>query len=166
MRRLALLALVTCACGVARTAAITSPVSPSILPEAKVTYDADVAGTVRGHVRHRTTDAPLGNAIVLLRSSNIPDLEMTTDDYGRYSFQGLPPGTYTVQVLVGQADVAKVFALPDNTKFRANFSVDPERSVVCGLPVMPNNQMDQSLLSVTSASEARLLHRPVTRFGL
>lgn len=168
MRRLALLALVTCACGVPRTSSVppTPSASPSVLPEAKITYDAEVTGAVNGHVRHRTTDAPLGNAIVLLQSSAIPDLEMTTDDFGRYSFEGLPSGTYTVQVLVGQADVAKVFTLPDSAKFRANFAIDPERPFVCGFPVMPDNPMDQSLFSVTNASEARLLQSPVTRVGL
>ncbi len=156
MRRLALLALVTCACGVPRTAPISPASSPSVLPEAKITYDAKVTGMVKGQVRHRSTDAPLGNAIVLLRSSGIPDLEMTTDHYGRYSFEGLPSGTYTVQVLVGQADVAKVLALPDSAKFRANFSIDPESPFVCGLPITQDNRMDQSLFSVTNPSGARL----------
>lgn len=166
MRRLALLALVTCACGVPRTAPITPSAAPSAHPEAKVTYDADATGAVKGLVRHRSTDAPLGNAIVVLHSRGIPDLEMTTDDYGRYNFDGLPPGTYTVQVLVGQADVAKVFALPDSAEFRANFSVDPENRFVCRLPASSDGALNQSLFSVTSPSEARLLQGSVTRYGL
>ncbi len=166
MRRLALLALVTCACSVPRTAPRTPSTPPSIHPETTVTYDAQVSGRVNGQVRHPNTDVPLENAIVLLSSRGIPDLEMTTDEFGRYGFEGLPPGTYTVQVLVGQADVAKVFALPDNAKFRANFSIDPENPFVCTLPSMRNDRMDQSLFSVTNRSEARLLQNPVTRYGL
>lgn len=166
MRRLALLAFVTCACGVPRTAPVTPSAPPSAHPEAKVIYDAEATGAVNGLVRHHSTDAPLGNAIVVLQSSGIPDLEMTTDDYGRYSFEGLPAGTYTVQVLVGQADVAKVFALPDSAKFRANFSVDPENRFVCQLPASKNSALNQSLFSVTSPTEARLLQGSVTRYGL
>ena len=93
MRRLALLAFVTCACGVPRTAPVTPSAAPSAHPEATVTYDADATGAVKGLVRHHSTDAPLGNAIVVLHSKAIPDLEMTTDDYGRYSFEGLPAGS-------------------------------------------------------------------------
>lgn len=132
MRRLALLALVTCACGVPRVVPLTH--APAVRSEPTVTYDADAAGSVRGLVRHHTTEAPLGNAIVVLQSSSIPALEMTTDEYGRYAFAGLPAGTYTVQILVGQADVSKVFTLPDSAKFRANFSVDPENAFACPLP--------------------------------
>lgn len=166
MRRLALLALVTCACGVPRTAPVVPSPTSAIRPVTAVTYDEAAGGSINGRVHHRSTDAPLGNAIVLLRSKGIPDLEMTTDDYGRYGFEGLPSGTYIIQVLVGQADVAKVFALPDSAKFRANFSVDPENPFVCRLPATRDNRIDQSLFSVTSSSEARLLQRPVTRYGL
>ncbi|MGH1346004.1 MAG: carboxypeptidase-like regulatory domain-containing protein [Nannocystales bacterium] len=166
MRRLALLALVTCACGVPKTVSVSPATSHSVLPEAKITYDTRATGAVKGHVRHQSTDAPLGNAVVLLRSNDTPDLEMTTDAYGRYSFEGLPPSTYTLQVLVGQADVAKVFALPDSARFRANFLVDPEQPFVCRLPSVQHSPMDQSLFSVTNESETRLLQQPVTRYGL
>lgn len=166
MRRLALMAVAICACGVPQTVPVTPSAGSGIRPVAAVTYDEAVGGSVNGRVRHRNTDAPLGNAIVVLQSRSIPDLEMTTDDYGRYSFEGLPPGMYTIQVLVGQADVAKVFALPESAKFRANFSVDPENPFVCKLPAGRRSPMDQSLFSVTSPSEARLLQSPRTHYGL
>lgn len=164
MRRLALLTLVTCACGVAQVAPVTH--APSVRPEPTVVHDADVAGSVRGLVRHSSTDAALGNAIVVLQSSGIPALEVTTDEYGRYAFSGLPAGTYTVQVLVGQADVSKVFTLPDSANFRANFSVDPENAFTCRLPTAAGTEMDRSLLSLTNPTEARLWQRAVTHYGL
>ncbi len=165
MPRLALLALVTCACGIPKTAPVPPRAGP-LHPEAKVTYDDAATGALNGSVRHQSTDAPLGNAIVVLRSQGMPDLEMMTDDYGRYRFEGLPAGTYTVQVLVGHADVAKVFALTDSAKFSTTFSVDPENRIGCRLPASSDGDLDQSLFSVTSPAEARLLQVVVTRYRL
>jgi tetratricopeptide (TPR) repeat protein len=51
--------------------------------------------------------------------------EVITDPRGIYAFEQLPQGTYTVQVLAGQADVSKVLTLRHDVRMRANFGIDP-----------------------------------------
>lgn len=163
MRRLALLALLVAGCAAPRASQSAAPFA--VYEEPSLTCDASQGGAISGTVRHRDTDVPLGNALVVLESSALAgDGELTTDEYGRFRFDGLPPGTYTVLVLVGQAAVSQVFTLPEHATYRANFAVDPERHVIaCGCSVPP---LDQSLLSVTDEAEARLLGMPKTRYGL
>ena len=77
-------------------------------------------------------------------------------------FDGLPPGTYTIQVLVGHANVSKVLTLPDSMSARANFRLHPERDrIVCRFPAWVQ-LADDSLFSVTDAAEIRLLRIPKT----
>ncbi len=81
---------------------------------------------IQGLVRHSKTRDPVKGALVVLTCPCLTAArETTTDDNGHYSFEGLPPGAYSVQVLAGQADVSKLLTLPARAKVRANFSVDP-----------------------------------------
>ncbi len=128
-----------------------------------MTCDASERGTISGAVRHEETDVALGNALVVLQSSALQSpQELMTDEYGRYRFEGLPPGTYTVQVLVGQANVNKVVTLPEHASFRANFAVDPESRFYRCL-WRPAPRLDESMFSVTDDREARLVGIPKTR---
>lgn len=163
MRRAVLLTLLACACGFQRAPAASIPAPILPYAEPSISCDAGAEGTISGVVRHEETDAPLGSAIVVLQSTSLPGpLELMTDHYGRYRFDGLPPGTYTLQVLVGQADVSKVFSLPESAKFRANFALDPEDDgFVCRMPVM-RVLSDTSMFSITDEAEARLLGVPRT----
>lgn len=91
-------------------------------------------------------------------------MELTTDDYGRFVFDGLPPGTYTVQAMFGHADISRVVQLEKDATAVANFSADPGEFRGCVL-VYQGPLMDESLFEVTRV-EARLLGVPKTRRGL
>lgn len=85
------------------------------------------AGVISGVVRNEQTNEVLPNALVVLQCTCLDgSREAQTNHNGIYAFRGLPPGTYTVQVLAGTADVSKVTTLPRGAKFRANFSLDPK----------------------------------------
>lgn len=124
MRRLALLSMLVPGCAVPQVEA--APPS-SAYEEPSLTCDASERGTISGAIRHRDTDVALGNALVVLQSNALDgERELMTDEYGRYRFEGLPRGTYTVQVLVGQANVNTVVTLREHANHRANFVVDPD----------------------------------------
>jgi hypothetical protein len=90
------------------------------------TAEAASNGTISGVVSDQKTKAPIPNALVILQCSCLQgSRETQTNDNGLYAFRDLPPGTYTIQILAGQADVSKVATLPTGAKFRANFTVDP-----------------------------------------
>lgn len=146
-----------CAAGCAFTPAKAPPSLPATVSIASGT------SSISGRVSHQETKEPLSRALMLLHSRDLPvPLEAWTDDNGLYAFRGLPPGTYTVQVLYGQADQSKVTTLPADAKFHAHFRFDPDRRLGCsGLPSRPG--INRSLLSL-SENEARILGRPqVTR---
>jgi protocatechuate 3,4-dioxygenase beta subunit len=70
-------------------------------------------GVISGHVKHAKTGEPIEDALVILQCSCLRGRrETVTNTNGVYAFKGLPAGTYTVQVLAGQADVSKVVVLP------------------------------------------------------
>ena len=129
--------------------------------------DAADAASISGHVVDQDTREPLANALVVLQSTALQGTRETqTNDKGLYAFRDLPPGTYTIQVLYRQADISKVTTLPTGAKFRANFSLDPDRDgIVCRLPGVRYRPLDESLLSVDD-DEARLRGLPRTRRGL
>ncbi|MBK8261767.1 MAG: TonB-dependent receptor [Nannocystis sp.] len=84
-------------------------------------------GTISGVVSDQTSGDKIESAIVVLQCACIQGTRETrTNADGLYSFRNLPPGTYTIQVLYGQADVSKITNLPRGAKFRANFSLDPK----------------------------------------
>jgi hypothetical protein len=70
-------------------------------------------GIISGVVTHRRTKERIPNALVILQCACLSGARETqTNVNGLYAFRNLPPGTYTVQVLTGQADVSKVVTLP------------------------------------------------------
>lgn len=71
------------------------------------------SGRITGVVTHSKTRAPIPDALVVLQCACLGGpRETSTDARGRYAFAELGPGVYTVQVLVGQADVTKVISVP------------------------------------------------------
>ena len=69
-------------------------------------------GTISGVVRHQETEERIEGALVVLQCACLSGpRETQTNSSGLYRFSGLPAGTYTVQVLVGQAVVSKVVTL-------------------------------------------------------
>jgi hypothetical protein len=88
---------------------------------------AGSGGAIAGSIQHEGIAG--AGAIVILQSTALPSqLEAITDERGIYSFEGLPPGNYTIQVLWGKANTSKIVQLPTDGRFRANFSVNPEQS--------------------------------------
>jgi hypothetical protein len=84
-------------------------------------------GRINGLVEHSVEDGPIADALVVLQCSCLPaQQERFTDERGLYTFDGLPEGNYTIQVLKGKANTSKVTHLPEGAKFRANFSINPE----------------------------------------
>ncbi len=151
-----------------------APDTPSLAPEpapsAATSDDGPTATndtTISGVVIDRETREPLDSALVVLQSTALPGTRETqTNDKGLYAFRNLPPGTYTIQVLYQQADIAKVMTLARGVNFRANFGIDPDDDgIVCDLPGDWYRPLDESLLSV-DADEARLRGLPRTRRGL
>lgn len=83
-------------------------------------------GVISGHIRTNEGE-PIADALVVLQSTQLPaQREVMTNASGIYLFAELPAGSYTVQVLAGQANVSKITQLPENARFRANFTLDPE----------------------------------------
>lgn len=73
------------------------------------------AGEIAGQIRHSKTGEPIRNALVMLQCACLSSpRETQTNEHGLYAFRGLPAGTYTIQVLVGGADVSKVVTLPSS----------------------------------------------------
>ena len=68
---------------------------------------------IQGIVRSDKTREPVGNAIVVLQCACLESArETVTSPQGLYHFGGLGPGTYTIEVLIGEADLSKVVTLP------------------------------------------------------
>jgi hypothetical protein len=67
---------------------------------------------LQGIVRHARTREPLPNALVILQCTCLTGMrEQITNEHGLYRFRDLPRGTYTVQVLAGEANVSKIVQL-------------------------------------------------------
>ncbi len=106
-------------CASAMAAGATSLMAPQ-------TAAAADQGAISGVVTNSKTKEKVKTALVVLQCTCLQGTRETkTNDSGLYVFRDLPPGTYTIQVLAGQADISKVTTLPRDAKFRANFSVDP-----------------------------------------
>ncbi len=105
------------------SAAVVVPAAVLLAPQSAAAADE---GAISGVVTNTKTKEKLKGALVILQCTCLQGTRETqTNESGLYAFRDLPPGTYTIQVLVGQADVSKVTTLPRGAKFRANFSLDP-----------------------------------------
>ena len=93
-------------------------------------------GVISGVVKNSNNDQPIENAVVVLQCTCLgSQQERMTNARGIYSFQDLPSGNYTIQVLSGKANVSKITQLPRGAKFRANFSLNPEQDQVIEIVV-------------------------------
>lgn len=89
-------------------------------------------GRISGVVVHAETRAPLDAALVILQCSCLDgDLDVTTDDHGRYAFEGLAPGSYSVRALAGQADEARSVVLEDAGDAWAGIAAEPGDETFC-----------------------------------
>ncbi|MGB1013327.1 MAG: YfbK domain-containing protein [Nannocystaceae bacterium] len=103
-------------------------------------------GTIIGVVRSFKTNEVVANALVVLQCTCLQgNHETQTNAEGFYAFRNLPPGNYTIQILVGNANVSKIVTLPKDARFRANFKVDPNSEFKRLIRVK-----SQSISSVTS----------------
>ena len=106
-------------------AAAPKPMARPATPSSEV--DRKASGTISGVVHDPDTKKKIPDALVILQCTCLSGTRETkTNRNGLYAFRHLPPGTYTVQVLAGTADVSKVTTLPRGAKFRANFKVSPD----------------------------------------
>jgi hypothetical protein len=137
---LVVVALAGCA-----TAAVESlPPSPPIdLSDIEEGSGGVIAGAIRTPEGHAAA-----GALVILQSAALPSqFELLTDERGIYRFTNLPPGNYTIQVLFGKANVSKVTQLPEDARYRANFTVNPDQDnqIIIGMLV------ERPMLDITSA---------------
>ncbi len=89
--------------------------------------DADIVG----RVVHSATGEPIEDAIVILQCPCLQgDRETISNDAGLYRFARLPPGDYIIQVLVGQASVARDVSLGEEERWRVDFSVNPRNELL------------------------------------
>ncbi len=106
---------------------LAAPLAAATTLLAPSTVQAASNGTISGVVTNSKTKERIGEALVILQCACLQGARETqTNANGLYAFRDLPPGTYTVQVLAGQADVSKVADLPGGAKFRANFTLNPD----------------------------------------
>lgn len=94
------------------------------------------------------SDEPIPDALIFLQSTAIDGVqEGTVEPDGTFAFTDLPSGTYTVQVLAGQADASIVTTLVDSGPgFVAEIGLDPTTSRP-GCRFGPVEALDVSLFS-------------------
>lgn len=82
--------------------------------------------SIFGTITNSKNKQPVPNALVILTCSCLQDsLHTQSDADGKYEFKNLEEGTYTVQVVAGEADVSKLATVPPAARFRANFRIKP-----------------------------------------
>ena len=102
---------------------------------------AEGEGAISGEV-HDPRGDPVANAVVVLHSEVLPELlEVMTNDRGLYAFPDLPPGDYSVQVLAGTVNSSKKLSLPEGSRHRANFELDPYEGVMGVLVYVEERRM-------------------------
>ena len=129
----------------------------TIPAEAKAADD----GQIVGRVTNSEDKQPLSGALVLIQCSCLSSsLETTTNERGLYRFTDLPPGTYTIQVLSGEADVSRVTQLPRAAKFRADFSLNPQVRLTETV-VVESTAVRQDTAAATTVDMEQLQNMPV-----
>jgi len=111
-------------------------------------------GSISGVVTNADTGERMPEALVILQCNCLPSArETTTNANGLYAFRGLPTGTFTIQVLAGQADVSKVTTLPGGAKFRANFKLDPDNEFKRSIRVKPTAVRQSASVGYRTSSD-------------
>jgi hypothetical protein len=83
-------------------------------------------GVIHGALRDKDTGEPLADALVILHCSCLAgDREFDADAAGVYRFRHLPPGSYTIQVLINEANVNRSVVLGPGVQVRADFRFKP-----------------------------------------
>ena len=104
---------------------------------------ADSAVTITGTVSDQKTGEKIEDALVILQCSCLQGVrETTTNADGIYAFRNLPPGKFTVQVLVGDTDVNKSMDVPAGAQSRANFQIGADRGTSIDIVVTPPIRRD------------------------
>lgn len=109
------------------------------------------SGSISGVVVNENTGERLPNALVVLQCNCLQGTrETATNANGLYAFRSLPTGTFTIQVLAGQANVSKVTTLPEGGKFRANFKLDPANEFKRSISVKASSVRQSSVVGYTT----------------
>lgn len=83
-----------------------------------------------GQVFDDETGKPVEHALAVLQCECLAGVrETVTNAGGAFGFRDLPPGTYTVQVLRGSNDQAKVVTLEPKKRIRMRFTMSEEPAV-------------------------------------
>ncbi|EDM75745.1 hypothetical protein PPSIR1_27723 [Plesiocystis pacifica SIR-1] len=118
--------------------------------ELSQTLDPDAeGGMIGGFVRDPDGEVVENAIIVLQQAGDFEARERMTNARGIYRFDGLPPGTYTVQALHGRANVSKVVTLPEDVDARVNFVLDGDRDVIVGMVIQRSQTIDTTTASST-----------------
>ena len=112
------------------------------------------SGSISGVVVNEDTGERLSNALVVLQCNCLQGArETTTNANGLYVFRSLPTGTFTIQVLAGQADVSKVTTLREGGTFRANFKLDPKNEFKRTISVKASSVSQSSVVGYTTRND-------------
>lgn len=86
-----------------------SPGTPQ--PESVVHVDGG-EGRISGQLIDTRKGEPLARGLILATCPCLEEkLELMNDEQGRFAFEGLPPGSYTVQALHGQSQETRTVEL-------------------------------------------------------
>jgi hypothetical protein len=96
---------------------------PAIAPEpAPPVIGEGIAGVVAAS----GSSEPLPNAIVILEGTT-DSRETTTTAAGRFFIPDVPAGTYSLQVLYGEAEATRIVEHDGESRMLAEFALDPVR---------------------------------------
>lgn len=89
---------------------VTAGAVISTLIELLMSCEKSMSTTVRGRVIHAKTGDPVSNAaITVLRGpASVPDISPLTDDTGGFSFDGFPPGVWTLHAMGPNSETGNV----------------------------------------------------------